>query len=132
MRRFLLALALPLLTTFSASSQNTATRPVCIPSVQAARIADSLAVLPLVRREASAWQGSASQFAQSARTYRAADSLHYHAFQQVRGALQDERLLTANETAKMDTWRHRARKRGLLNYLLTAALGGSFYLLFKP
>lgn len=89
-------------------------------------------MLPQVRREASAWQQAAGHFQIAADSARAADAAHYHAFQAIRTALQDEHLLTANETAKMDTWRHRARKRGLLNYCLSAALGGTVYLLFKP
>lgn len=124
-------LLLPLLLiAFSAYSQPT--RQVCIPTVQAAKIADSLAVLPAVRREASAWQAAAGHFQTAADSLRAADAAHYRAFQAVRGALQDQRLLTANETASAELWRHRARKRGLLTYALLALLGGAGYVFLKP
>ena len=95
---------------------------------QAARIADSLAALPLVRREATAWQATAGAYQLSVRAAWRADSLHYRAFQNVRGALQDERLVSQNEAAKFVQERHRARRRGLLNYLLTTALCGVGYL----
>jgi ferric-dicitrate binding protein FerR (iron transport regulator) len=81
-------------------------------------------VLPLVRREALLWKAATDSL-------RTADAAHYRAFQSVRGALQDERLVTANETAKAEAWRGRARKRGLLNYLLLALVGGVSYLSFK-
>ncbi len=104
---------------------------MCIPTVQAAKIADSLAVLPLVRQEASYWQAASSHFQTAADSLRAADAAHYRAYLAVRAALGDQLLLTANETAKVESWRHRARKRGVLNYALLALLGGVGYLTFK-
>jgi hypothetical protein len=103
---------------------------VCIPVVQAAKIADSLNVLPLVRREASAWQQAAGHFQSASDSLRVAYVARGAAYQKIRGALLDQQLLTANETAKADQWKRRAHKRGWLNILLLAALGGVVYLSF--
>ena len=103
---------------------------MCIPTVQAARIADSLSVLPMVRKEAAAWQQAAGHFQSASDSLRVAYVARGQAYQKIRGALLDQQLLTANETAKAIQWEHRARKRGWLNYLLLAALGGLGYLSF--
>jgi hypothetical protein len=123
--RYLLATCrkalLPSLLWLTPSLAFSQTTKVCIPTMQAAKIADSLAVLPLVRREANAWKAAADS-AQAASQARA------RANQALRSALQGQQALTANETASVELWRHRARKRGLLTYLLLGALVGSTYL----
>ncbi len=96
--------------------------------MQAAKIADSLAVLPLVRREASAWQRAAWHFQTAGDSLRVAYVARGAAYQKLRGAMLDQQLLTTNEVAKAEGWRKRAQRRGLLNYLLLAAAG---YLCFK-
>lgn len=105
---------------------------MCIPTVQAAKIADSLAVLQKVRREAATWQLASQHFQTAADSLRAADTAHYHAYQATHSALLSQQLLTTNETAKVEVWRHRARKRGLLNYALLALLSGAGYVFLKP
>ncbi len=104
---------------------------MCIPAVQAARIADSLAVLPLVRREAQAWQQAAGHFQTAGDSLRVAYVARGQAYQQLRGALFDQRLLTANETAKAIGWQQRAQRRGWLNCLLLGALASVGYLSLK-
>lgn len=117
--RLLPLLCLPWLTPSPGYSQTT---KVCLPIAQAAKIADSLSVLSVVRREAASWKLAAD-------SAHAASLARGRAYQQLRGALLDQQLLTANETANADLWRHRARRRGLLSYLLLAGIGGSAYLL---
>jgi hypothetical protein len=95
---------------------------VCIPAVQAAKIADSLAALPLVRREASAWQQAAGHFQSAGDSLRVAYVARGAAYQKLRGALLDQQLLTANEVAIRTQWKAKARKRGWLNYGLTLLL----------
>ena len=130
MRRFLLTL--PLLLSIASNAFSQPTKQVCIPAVQAAKIADSLTVLPLVRREASAWQQAAGHFQSAGDSLRVAYVARGQAYQKLRGAMLDQQLLTANETAKAEGWRQCARRRGLLNYLLAAALAGSGYFILKP
>jgi hypothetical protein len=99
---------------------------VCIPAAQAAKIADSLTVLPLVRREAGAWQQAAGHFQSASDSLRVAYVERGHAYQKVRGALLDQQLLTANETAKAVGWQQLAQRRGWLNCglaVLLATLG---------
>jgi hypothetical protein len=99
--------------------------------VQAAKIADSLAVLPLVRREACAWQRAAGHFQSASDSLRVAYVARSAAYQTLRGAMLDQQLLTANETAKAIGWQQRARRRGWLNCLLLGALASVGYLSLK-
>ena len=73
---------------------------------QRQRLADSLATLPLVRQ--AAWQ-----YRLSAEDYRA--------------AVLTQRELTTDARAQATNWKARARKRGLLNYLLLALVGSLTY-----
>lgn len=117
-------LLLTLLATTPVFSQLT---KVCIPTRQAAKIADSLAVLPQVRQEAAAWQVAAIGYRTAADSLRAADQRHRAAYQSERVATQALTGLLGNAEAVGAGWKAKARKRGLLNALLLAGLGGLGY-----
>jgi hypothetical protein len=115
-----------LLAGFNASSQPTEGQ-VCLSVPQAAKIQDSLRVLPVVRQEAAAWHTSSRYFQQSADSLRRANALNLDAARASQAAFTGQRALTANETAKASAWEQKARRRGWLNYLLAAAAAGLTY-----
>ncbi|MGI4742610.1 MAG: hypothetical protein ACRYG7_46220 [Janthinobacterium lividum] len=106
--------------------------PVGLSVAQAAKICDSLAVLPLVRQEAAAWHRSAAHFQSAADSLGQADVLHLRAFQAEKRALQAQAGLLREESARAAQWKHRARRRGLLNYVLLALAGGAGYAFLRP
>lgn len=117
-----------LLSGFSASSQTTSAQ-VCLSVPQAAKIQDSLRVLPVVRREAAAWQMSSRFYQQAADSLYRSSELNLYAARAAERAFEGQQLLTQNEFAKANAWKQKARRRGLLNWLLLAGAGGAAYLL---
>lgn len=95
---------------FAGFSQTTLNGKVCFTPTQAAQVADSLKVLPLVRAEAGQWrQASAAYQGQAAG---------------LRTALTDERQLHVLAEARAADYQRKARRRGLLNWLFLAVAGG--------
>ena len=92
------------------------------------RIADSLRMLPQVRREAAAWRLTAYGYQAEARAWQTADSLHLAAVRS--GAVVSGNLnaLLASQAAETADWRHRARTSGFLNYTLAAGIAALTYL----
>ncbi|TPG66050.1 hypothetical protein [Hymenobacter nivis] len=85
-------------------------------------------MLPQVRREAAAWRSTAYAYKAEARALAQADSLHLAAVRSGVAANTHLGALLASQAAETATWRHRARTRGFLNYVLAAALGALTYL----
>jgi hypothetical protein len=94
---------------------------------QAAKVRDSLTVLPLVRLEAAAWRAAAVGYRSAHDSLRRADAGHRAAYQSEQQATAGLGNLLANSETVADAWKGKARKRGLLNALLLAALGGVGY-----
>jgi hypothetical protein len=96
---------------------------------QAAKIQDSLRVLPLVRQEAGAWRKSSYYYRGAADSLSRSNSLNLDAVRASQRAFAEQVLLTQNETAKAEGWKQKARRRGLLNWIGLAVAGGAAYLL---
>jgi hypothetical protein len=99
-----------------------------MPVAQAAKVADSLRVLPLVRDEALAWRKSSGFFQRAADSLWRANDLNLSAVRSSQRAFEGQRLLTQNEAAKAEAWKQKARRRGLFNWLGLALAGGAAYL----
>jgi hypothetical protein len=123
--KLLLLIALP----FSAFSQAIKPVPplgatVCMPVAQAAKVRDSLNVLPLVRKEAKAWSVSAGRYKQAADTSFAAYLKQVSATSNTRLALREQQIETARQESKANEWKGKARRRGFWNWLAGAAVVG--------
>lgn len=79
---------------------------MCLSVPQRQRLADSMATLPVVRRAAQQYRLSADAYA---------------------GALVAQQRLSTDAALQASAWKATARKRGLLNLLLVAGLGGLGY-----
>ncbi len=90
---------------------------------QAAKIEDSLRVLPLVRQEAQQWQQAATTFQHAADSLRRAGGLQQDAALSYQKSLSDQQRLLTSETAATTEWRSKARKRGVVNVLLITLSG---------
>jgi len=101
---------------------------VCLPVAQAGKIQDSLRVLPVVRREAAAWQTSSRFYQLAADSLWRSNELNLEAVRATQAAFEGQMQLTQNEFAKANAWQRKARKRGFLNWLLLAGAGGAAYL----
>ncbi|GGF04266.1 hypothetical protein [Hymenobacter cavernae] len=110
-----------LLGTFSSFSQSTKT--VTISATQAAKIEDSLRVLPVVRQEAQQWRLASGSYQHAADSLTRALSLQRDAGQSYQKSLTDQQKLLTSETAEKTEWRSKARKRGVINVLLVALSG---------
>jgi hypothetical protein len=122
-----LLLLILLLSGYNASCQ--ATKTVCLSVPQAAKIQDSLRVLPVVRDEALAWRKASGFYQRAADSLSRANSLNLDAVRASQRSFQSQVLLTQNETAKAEGWKQKARRRGLLNWIGLALAGGAAYLL---
>lgn len=125
--RNLLLLLIALLLGYNANCQST--KQVCLTVPQAAKIQDSLRVLPLVRQEAGAWRQSSYYYKTAADSLRRANYLNLSAVRASQSAFAGQLLLTQNEAAKAEGWKQKARRRGLLNWIGLAIAGGAAYLL---
>lgn len=124
MKQLLLLILLP--ASYSASCQTTkpaVANPVTLSVAQAAKIEDSLRVLPLVRQEAQQWHLAATAYRHAADSLQRATSAQHDAAQAYQQSLMDQQRLLASETAAKTEWRSKARKRGVLNGLLVALSG---------
>ncbi|TGE24337.1 hypothetical protein E5K00_03735 [Hymenobacter aquaticus] len=115
-----------LLLSFSASSQaiKPAPKTVTLSVTQAAKIEDSLRVLPLLRQEARQWRLAAADYQGAADSLQRAGRLQQDAARSYQKSLDDQQRLLASETAEKTLWQGKARKRGLLNGLLIALSSG--------
>jgi len=104
------ALLLLILLPFASFSQTISGGKVCFTPAEAAQVADSLKVLPLVRAEAAQWHQASGYFQRQAAG--------------TATALQDERHLTAIANERAGNYQRKARRRGLLNWLFLAVAGG--------
>lgn len=85
-------------------------------------------MLPLVRREASQWRAASGTYRQAADSLRRALALRQGLEQSYQLSLADQSRLTTSATADATEWRSKARKRGVVNILLTSAIGALAYL----
>jgi TPR repeat protein len=88
-----------------------------MPSAQAAKVRDSLRVLPIVRREAGALRKAASQYRAAADTAQAAYFWQSRSLASVQVALREEKGRTVQEHEQANNWKAKARRRGFLNWL---------------
>lgn len=95
---------------FGVNAQTISGGKVCFTPSEAAQVADSLKVLPLVRAEAAQWHQASGYFQRQAAG--------------TATALQDERHLTAIANERASDYQRKARRRGLLNWLFLAVAGG--------
>jgi hypothetical protein len=93
-----------------------------MPSAQAAKVRDSLRVLPVVRREAGAWRKAAGQYRAAADTAQAAYFWQSRALAGVQVALREEKGRTVQEHEWASVWKGKARRRGFLNWLTVAVV----------
>ena len=112
MTRYLLAILLAASLPLTAQSQpGKPAETVCLTIPQRQRLADSLAVLPVVREAGQQFRRSADAYA---------------------GALVAQQRLTTDQAAQAQQWKQRARKRGFLNWVMAGVLAGSAYLYLQP
>lgn len=123
MRRFVLLL-IPVLSSFSSFSQPTS---VSLSVGQARRVADSLAVLPWVRREAAAWRLVGQRYARAADSLGLAATSYRQALQAQQLAFATQQQALAVEAQRTRYWRQRARRRGVLGWLGLALAASAGY-----
>jgi hypothetical protein len=98
---------------------------------QAAKIQDSLKVLPVVRREAAAWQTSSRFYQQAADSLYKSSELNLSAVRAAERAFEGQQLLTQNEFAQKIGWQKKAKKRGVLNAILATLAAAITYTAIK-
>jgi hypothetical protein len=119
--KLLLLTALP----YSAFSQAIKLIPppgptVCMPVAQAAKVRDSLTVLPKVRREARSWRIAATNYRTAADTAQAAYLRQASAMANTRLALREQKIETVRQEVKAKEWKGKARRRGFWNWVAAA------------
>jgi hypothetical protein len=97
---------------------------VCMPVAQAAKVRDSLTVLPKVRREARSWRVSATNYRTAADTAQAAYLRQASAMANTRLALREQRIETVRQELNAKEWKAKARRRGFLNWLVAVSAAG--------
>ena len=126
-------LALAILLPCAAFSQTIPIKPtsarldgntVCLTLPVAAKVRDSLTVLPLVRKEAYQWRKAASRYQLAADTARAAYLRQAQATANVQVALREETIDAARYQVSAKSWKAKARRRSFWNWLAAAAVGG--------
>jgi hypothetical protein len=105
-----LLLPLLILAPYAGFSQTFSSGKLCFTPAEAARVADSLKVLPVVRAEAMQWQQASAAYLRQAASTRA--------------ALSDERQHNVLAEARAADYKKKAHRRGLLNWLFLAVAGG--------
>jgi hypothetical protein len=93
-----------------------------MPVAQAAKVRDSLRVLPLVRREAGALRKAAGQYRAAVDTAQAAYFWQSRTLAGVQVALREEKGRTVQEHERANVWKGKARRRGFLNWLTVAVV----------
>lgn len=89
---------------------------------QAAKVRDSLRVLPVVRREAGSWRKAAGQYRAAADTAQAAYFWQSRSLVGMQVALREEKGRTMQEHERANSWKVKARRRGFLNWLTVAVV----------
>jgi hypothetical protein len=94
----------------------------------AAKVRDSLAVLPLARKEVRSLRTAVTNYRQAADTARAAYYKEVQSGLNVRVALREQKVETARYEGYAKEWKGKAQRRGWLNWLLAlgAAAGAGF------
>lgn len=96
----------------------------CLTLNQRVRLGDSLAMLPRVRRAAREYRTAADTATKAANVAR-------YSARNFSNALVAQQRLTTDASAQATSWKSKARRRGLLNWLFIAAAGGLTYLSIK-
>jgi hypothetical protein len=122
--RLLLLIALP----WPAFSQNLPapgpSNTICLTLPVAAKVRDSLRVLPLVRKEARQSRIAAGRYKTAADTSFAAYLKQVQANGNTRLALREQKVETARYEVAAKKWKGKAQRRGFWNWLAAAAVGG--------
>lgn len=118
----LLAMELPAL---AGAAQ--APKAITLPAREAAKIYDSLRVLPFVRQEARLLRAAGAAYRQAADSLQHAFADQQRASQECQLRLAEQKRLIDSDAAAVVKWRSKARKRGVLNGLLAASAGVLFY-----
>lgn len=99
---------------------------VCLPAATLARVRDTVQTLrtqlPLARQEAASWQRSSNHFEQAHLRDSTATVREQEVGASLQRAWQGEHKLRISDRAELSQFRHKAHKRGLLNWLLAGAL----------
>lgn len=90
----------------------------------AAKVRDSLSVLPLVRKEARTWRYAAGRYKLAADTAFESYLKQVQANGNTRLALREQKVETARQEVSAKKWKEKARRRGFWNWLAGAAVGG--------
>lgn len=85
-------------------------------------------MLPKVRREANDWRETSQQYLISRDSARAADLHHVASLADTKAQLGLKDVLIASREADTKIWKQRARRRGLVNWLLTLGAAAVTYL----
>ncbi|TDN39284.1 hypothetical protein E4631_15570 [Hymenobacter sp. UV11] len=96
---------------------------------QAAKVRDSLRMLPVVRREAAAYASAARRYRASADTAQAAYFWQTRSLNGVQHALWEQKAETTRQEVMVKQWKGKARRRGFWNWVTVvsvAALVGVF------
>jgi hypothetical protein len=91
-----------------------------MPVAQAAKVRDSLTVLPKVRREARSWRTAATNYRTAADTAHAAYLRQASAMANTRLALREQKIETVRQEVKAKEWKGKARRRGFWNWAVAA------------
>lgn len=113
-----------MLSAFSSYSQTISSKAITLSVQQAAKIQDSLRVLPTVRQEANAWHQASTLYKGAADSLQRALSAQQNIGRSYQQSLADQQKLLTSATAEATEWRSKARKRGVVNVLLVALAGG--------
>lgn len=93
-----------------------------MPAPQAAKVRDSLRVLPKVRKEAKAWRTAATNYRTSADTAQAAYFRELSATANTRLALREQKIETVRYEVSAKQWKEKAQRRGFWNWAAAAAV----------
>lgn len=85
-------------------------------------------MLPQVRREANDWRASSAYYLAGRDSARAADTYHVAALGAALGRYDLQGVLLASREADVAIWKQRARRRGLVAWLLAAGAAAVGYL----
>ncbi len=97
---------------------------ICLTLPVAAKVRDSLNVLPLVRKEARNWHYAAGRYKVAADTAFAAYLKQVQASGFVRLALREQKIETVRVEVEAKEWKAKAQRRGFWNWLAGAAVLG--------
>jgi hypothetical protein len=97
---------------------------ICLPLATAAKVRDSLAVLPLVRKEAGQLRIAAGRYKLAADTAFGSYLKQVSATANVQLALREQKVEMARFETDAKKWKGKAQRRGWLNWLAGAVVTG--------